>query len=196
MTTIQLIGAPGSGKSTVASILSKLLDMPLFVEPFEQNEFIPMLAQGLPVYYECEARMLELTTSQEAIASATHDGAILDGGRLQTMGFIRHFLSDKKLKQWEFKSLAATFDESRKTLKLPDFVFMLQAPPKVIKKRIQHRGRDFEQGYTTHFLCSLQDSIFVESTFMRRIMIDSNRDVLDVVGNIIDILQQEVDNAG
>lgn len=188
--TIQLIGAPGSGKSTIAKALSKQLDMPLFIEPYQDNEYIPLVAKGEPFYYECESRMLELTTHQEAIANVAHDGAIIDGGRLQAMGFIRHFLADGKLKPEEYVSLCSQMAASLDLHPKADFVFMLEASPGTLKARVKRRGRDFEQGYTKKYLRSLQDSIFIESAFVGRIMIKSEGDVLDVLGRILDILDE------
>lgn len=188
MTTIQILGAPGSGKSTVSAILAEQLDMPLFTEPYEQNEFIPMVAQGIPYYFECEAKMLALTTSQEAIARVTHDGAIIDGGRLQTMGFIRQFVKDGLLTRWEHVKLSKAMADSSHQLKLPDYIFMLEASPTTLKQRVDNRGRSFESNYNVKFLASLQDSIELASMFTGRLMINADRDIMAVVQNIIEIV--------
>lgn len=194
MTTIQILGAPGSGKSTVAAILSQLLDMPLFAEPYEQNEFIPMVAQGLPFYFECEQRMIELTTSQEAIASYCQGGAIIDGGRLQRMGFIRHFFNEKAITKYQLLQLRQQMGQSVRELNFPGYIFMLKASPSTLNKRVVDRGSEFESGYDEKYLRSLQDSIEVSSMFCGRIMINADRDVLEVVKSIHNEIRKGASN--
>ncbi len=103
---LQILGAPGSGKSLVAESLAKVLKAELYPEPLGQNEYLPKLSKGDSVHFAYQARSLHLAIYQETKAlTSSAKLAIVDGGVFQVLGVSAALCKMGKITEDEFEAL-------------------------------------------------------------------------------------------
>ncbi len=182
--TISILGAPGSGKSTISKLLANKLNASLHVEPWEENEYIPRSIAGEPVTFQAQQKMIELTTKQEIEASQSGKPyAIIDGGREQTMGFARMYGELGTLRPSEYQQIACSLIDSYLKIAPPDIMVYLNVSPHIAIERIRSRGRSFESAYTEDFIELLQRCI-MQGDYTRVIAVDANGTIRDVLRHL------------
>ena len=152
---ISIIGPPASGKTTAARLLAEVLDAKLVLEDFEGNPFLAESYVGndeacLPaqLYY------LMSRVSQLSLLAWPGEGVVVsDYGLCQDHLYARAKLNAGDLALYEQVAARLT-----PLVKPPDVVVHVDCSPRLMRRRIEGRGRDFERVFTEDFLREMRDA--------------------------------------
>lgn len=147
--TIALIGATGTGKTTLGKIVKKRLDGAFFEEQWKNNPYIVGEKAKSATPLEIALSFLLMRYKQQSDAEKLRAAGrivIMDTFLQMSDIYSRHFLD--KIDYKSFKEIYQKFSED---VVEPDMVVYLSAPPTVLLERITNRnyGVDLEKSQTT-----------------------------------------------
>lgn len=152
---ISIIGPPASGKTTAAERLAEVLDAKLVLEDFEGNPFLAASYVGneaarLPaqLYY------LMSRVSQLSLLNWPDEGLVVSDYGLCQDGLYAH----AKLSADDLKLYERVAAQLAPLVKPPDVVVHVDCSPRLMRRRIEGRGRDFERVFTEEFLREMRDA--------------------------------------
>tara|TARA_B100001250_G_C19715970_1_gene751491 strand:- start:126 stop:758 length:633 start_codon:yes stop_codon:yes gene_type:complete len=153
---IAIEGNIGSGKTTLARMLSVDCNMKLILEEFSENPFLPKFYKQP----DKNAFPLELFF----MAERYHQLKNLKGQDLfQPQVISDYFFVKSKLfaknnlKNDEVQLFNRLFDIMFSSISKPDLVVYLYAEISRLQKNIKKRGRDFEQNISNYYLQNIQE---------------------------------------
>ncbi len=180
---ITIEGNIGAGKTTLAHLLSKRLNARLILEEFADNPFLPKFYENQQQY----AFPLELFFMAERYKQLKD--------LLQTKDMFQHvtisdYLFTKcllfakvNLPEEEFLLYQKLFDIINPQLVQPDLLIYLHAPVTKLKENIRKRNRLYEQGISSEYLFSLQETYtqYIKQHNIKTLFIDASS--ADFLGN-------------
>ena len=152
---IAIEGNIGSGKTTLANMLSLDYDVRLILESFADNPF-------LPKFYEDQDRhafALELFFMAERYHQIKNlkEQDLFRPQIISDYFFMKSKLfAQNNLKADELQLFNRLFEIMFASLSKPDLLVYLHADVKRLQENIKKRGRDFEQNISDNYLQSLQ----------------------------------------
>ncbi len=153
---IAIEGNIGSGKTTLARMLSVDCNMKLILEEFSENPFLPKFYKQP----DKNAFPLELFF----MAERYHQLKNLKGQDLFQPQLISDYFFVKSklfaknnLKNDEVQLFNRLFDIMFSSISKPDLVVYLYAEISRLQKNIKKRGRDFEQNISNYYLQNIQE---------------------------------------
>ncbi len=151
---IELCGGIASGKTTFASILSKIGIDPIY-ESFHSNPFWEAFYSD-PQKYAFETEISFMLQHYHQIKRQCTDNKIMvcDYSFLLDMAYAEMGLQDSRLAAFK-----VVYEEIKKELPPPALIIHLQCDPDMELTRISNRGRAVEKSITTDFLWSLNAAI-------------------------------------
>tara|TARA_B100000767_G_C19572117_1_gene453645 strand:+ start:184 stop:813 length:630 start_codon:yes stop_codon:yes gene_type:complete len=149
-------GNIGSGKTTLASMLSMDYNARLILEEFSDNPFLPKFYQEP----EKNAFALELFFMAERYhqLKALKLQDLFQPNIISDYFFVKSKLfAQNNLKQDELQLFNRLFDIMLSSLSKPDILLYLYADVDRLQKNIKKRGREFEQNISDQYLQNIQE---------------------------------------
>jgi deoxyadenosine/deoxycytidine kinase len=193
---IAVAGNMGAGKSTLVSWLERQFDMVPFFEPNDENPYLAdfygdMKRWSLHSQLFFLIRRFEIHKSIAERAADQHKHIVQDRTIYEDAEIFAAHLHEKGLiddRDWAmYQDLYTTL---RKEIRPPDLMIYLRCPIKTLTKRIQKRGRSFEQKIPRSYLVSLEnlyESWFARYTASEAIVIETDR--IDYIEHLFDRLE-------
>ena len=146
---ISIIGAPASGKTTLASFLTANLPAELIEEDYQGNPFLAESYVG-DESSRLASQLYFLMSRARQLSTAAWPG---DGLLVSDYGFCQDAIYAKLRLEGDdlamYQRVARTVDSA---VKKPDVLIVLDATVESLLGRISSRGRDFETGMTRDFI--------------------------------------------
>ncbi len=179
-------GPVGVGKTTLAKRLSESFNTELLLEGADDNPFLNQ-------FYESK-KNVAFQTQLFFLFQRAQQMQDLQQSDLFRPVHIADFIIEKDrlfaeltLDEEEFKLYQQIYQHLMIDAPIPDLVIYLQAPVAVLRKRISHRGRDYERSMSNDYLNKLNESY-------ARFFHDYNQSPLLIVNaEEIDIVNNEND---
>lgn len=151
-------GNIGSGKTTLAKALSKILKASYLPEKFEENTLLPLFYEDNATY----AFPTEYSFLIERQKQLTNHFKSLKKGAVTISDF--HFdkclcFAKTNLEPVDYQFFKKHFKPLRKTLPTPDLVVYLDTSTELLEKNIHKRGRDIEKSLKQTYLRRLKKTL-------------------------------------
>ena len=153
---IAIEGNIGSGKTTLATMLSNDIDARLVLEQFADNPFLPKFYADP----EKHAFPLELFFMAERYHQLKNlkEQDLFKPQIVSDYFFVKSKLfAQNNLKKDEMQLFNRLFDIMRSSLSNPDLLVYLYSDVERLQQNIKNRGRDFEQNISDEYLQNIQD---------------------------------------
>lgn len=192
---ITIEGNIGSGKTTLAQLLSDHFNARLILEEFADNPFLPKFYENkeqyafpLELFFMAERykQLKELLQTKDLFHSVT----------ISDYMFTKCLLFAKvNLPEEEFMLYQKLFNIINPQLVQPDLLVYLHAPIKKLKENIKKRNRSYEQSIDPEYLFSLQEMYtqYIKQHNIRTLFIDvteadflNNKDHFHQILNALD----------
>ena len=196
---ISIEGNIGSGKTTLAQLLSDHFNARLILEEFADNPFLPKFYENkeqyafpLELFFMAERykQLKELLQTKDLFHSVT----------ISDYMFTKCLLFAKvNLPEEEFLLYQKLFNIINPQLIQPDLLVYLHAPIKKLKENIRKRNRPYEQSIDPEYLYSLQEMYtqYIKQHNIRTLFIDvTEADFLnnkDQFNQILHALEKDYD---
>jgi deoxyadenosine/deoxycytidine kinase len=151
-----LEGNIGSGKTTLATMLSNDMDARLVLEQFADNPFLPKFYSDP----EKHAFPLELFFMAERYHQLKNlkEQDLFKPQIVSDYFFVKSKLfAQNNLKKDEMQLFNRLFDIMLSSLSKPDLLVYLYSDVERLQQNIKNRGRDFEQNISDEYLQNIQD---------------------------------------
>ncbi len=186
---VAVAGNMGAGKSSLVEWLRQHFDLEPFFEPNDENPYLVDFYGDMnrwsfhsQVFFLIRRFRLHRQMERER-RDVVQDRTIYEDAEI----FATHLHEQGYIDDRDWATYAELYQTLRAELRPPDLLIYLRCPVKVIRKRIERRGRAFEQNVPTAYIRAL-DKLYA-SWFERydqspTLVIDT--DQLDYVQNLFD----------
>lgn len=161
---ITIIGPIGSGKTTIAHLLSEELHLPLIdADLYEENPFLSSYVQDTPrwsfateLFFTIQ-RIKKLSTLPRLLQKSP---VIVDSGLIMSSQvYAKNHLIQGTMTAAEWDFYHEIINDYQKLLPEPNLIIYLQADVQTQRNRIKKRGRSFETGYQLSYLSQITDRL-------------------------------------
>lgn len=198
---ITIEGNIGSGKTTLAHLLSRHFNARLILEQFADNPFLPKFYENkqqyafpLELFFMAERykQLKELLQTKDMFQNITISDYL----------FTKCLLFAKvNLPEEEFLLYQKLFDIINPQLLQPELLIYLHAPVNKLIENIKKRNRPYEQNIDGEYLFTLQETYtqYIKQHNIKTLFIDASQ--ADFLGNekhlqvVIDALDKEYENS-
>ena len=196
---ITIEGNIGSGKTTLAHILSKHFNARLILEQFADNPFLPKFYEN-PGQYAFPLELFFMAERYKQLKELVHTSDLFQSLTISDYLFTKCLLFAKvNLPEQEFRLYQKLFDIIHAQLVQPDILIYLHAPVSRLQQNIKKRNRSYEQGISDGYLFNIQEAYtnYIRQHNIKTIFIDvSNADFLGNSAHlqvILDALEKDLD---
>jgi len=150
---IGISGLIGAGKSTLAAKLSEALDVPLYKEPVEENEYLTSFYEN-PERFGFSMQVYLLSFRFEAHQEFVWErkGGVQDRTIDADAVFAKTLYRQGMMSELDFRTYQRLAENMFSFLYEPDLIVHLDVSPGTALKRIRERGRESEQGIPLEYL--------------------------------------------
>jgi len=194
---VTIEGNIGVGKTTLAHLLSKHFNARLILEEFAENPFLPKFYEN-PRQYAFPLELFFMAERYKQLKELLQTKDLFHHITISDYLFTKCLLFAKlNLSVEEFHLYQKLFDIINPQIIQPELLIYLHAPIERLQQNIKKRNRNYEQGISSDYLQSLQDTYtqYIKQNNIKTLFVDvSNADFL---GNdnhlkiIIDALDKE-----
>lgn len=157
---IAIEGNIGSGKTSLARLISHDYNAKLILEQFEDNSFLPKFYKE-PDKYAFPLEMSFLADRYKQLKNEVTPHDLFKSFTIADYFIDKSIIfSRKTLKDDEFLLYTKLFDIIISTLPKPDLIIYLYNSVDQVKRNIINRGRDYEQEIETSYLAKIQAGYF------------------------------------
>lgn len=194
---ISFAGLIGSGKTTIATILSEQTSIPLYKEVVSENRYLPDFYKYIgidginPYAFQLEVYILLNRWKQQLEIIRSGHGGIQDRSIYEDIYFITHLYINNNLSEKDYITCKELYEMIIKETPKPDMIVFLDVPPKIAYQRAKRRGRDMEKEIPLEYFVSLSKyyDAFIElmKTFgcsVLHVPYDEKNKIEDIVFNI------------
>ena len=196
---ITIEGNIGSGKTTLAHILSKHFNARLILEQFADNPFLPKFYEN-PGQNAFPLELFFMAERYKQLKELVHTSDMFQSLTISDYLFTKCLLFAKvNLTEQEFRLYQKLFDIIHTQLVQPDILIYLHAPVSRLQQNIRKRNRPYEQGISDGYLFSIQEAYtsYIRQHNIKTIFIDvSNSDFLGNSSHlqvVLDALEKDLD---
>src|SRR5882762_7506744 len=173
---ITVEGNIGSGKTTLAHILSKHFNARLILEQFADNPFLPKFYEN-PGQNAFPLELFFMAERYKQLKELVHTSDLFQSLTISDYLFTKCLLFAKvNLPEEEFRLYQKLFDIIHQQLIFPDILIYLHAPVTKLQKNIKKRNRAYESNISNEYLFSLQETYtnYIKQHNIKTIIIDAD----------------------
>ncbi|XP_065185358.1 deoxyadenosine kinase-like [Sycon ciliatum] len=153
---ISISGLIGAGKSTLATELAKLMDLPCHYEPVLDNEYLADFYKDPARYsFPLQVYLLNRRFQQHQQIIWSGKGGVQDRTIYEDSVFARVLKDSGMMEPREFETYTSLFSNMSNFMKKPNLIVHLDVSPEESKRRIAMRNRDCEKTITLDYLTNL-----------------------------------------
>jgi deoxyguanosine kinase len=157
---IAIEGNIGSGKTSLAKMISKDFSARLILERFEDNSFLPKFYKD-PEKYAFPLEMSFLADRYQQLKNDIHTQDLFKSFTIADYFIDKSLIFARKtLQQDEFTLYSKLFEIIISTLPKPDLIIFLYNSVDQLRKNILSRGRSYERGIEKSYLEKIQAGYF------------------------------------
>lgn len=157
---IGITGLIGSGKTELATELSKFLNLPVFHEDVSGNPYLEIFYKDKSKYaFPLQIWLLQNRYKQHQLIQWQNNGGIQDRSIYEDKIFAKMLYEDGKMSQLDYQTYLDMFSVVENSMKRPTMLIFLDVSPKTALERIITRGRPMEiTGITLEYLQHLHSA--------------------------------------
>ena len=156
---IAIAGNIGVGKTTLTNMLSDRLGWQPILEAFEENPFLADFYKDMPRWgfhsqiFFLTQRLKQHHFLTQRVGSIVQDRSIYEDAEI----FARNLHIQGNLADHEWNTYYDLYRTITRVIAPPNLMVYLKANNDTLLQRINHRGRDYEQGISIDYLGHLND---------------------------------------
>ncbi len=162
---IGIAGMIGAGKTTLATALGELLDLPVYFEPVADNEYLADFYRDTARYaFATQIYLLNRRFQQHQEIIWRGGGGVQDRTIYEDAVFAKMLVNLGLMEERDYRTYLGLFRHMSNFMCRPNLIVYLDVKPEVSMERIRMRNRAVESGITMDYLRALYDEYerFVE----------------------------------
>ena len=153
---IGIAGMIGAGKSTLATALAKHLDIDVYYEPVEDNEYLEDFYRDTAKYsFATQIYLLNRRFQQHQEIIWRGRPAVQDRTIYEDSIFAKMLAETGLMDERDFRTYVQLFKHMSHFMCKPNLIVYLDVAPKESYERIRSRSRDVESGVSLEYLTAL-----------------------------------------
>jgi len=153
---LAIMGLIGAGKTTLATSLSQVMEIPVYYEPVDDNPVLPLFYKDMTKYaFPLQIWLLNRRYRQQQTISWSNKGAIVDRSFYEDQIFVDVLTEGGFMTEIEKNIYIETFDSISNTMSHPNCLIYLRITPEEAMRRINIRNRECEKDLPVEYLRSL-----------------------------------------
>jgi deoxyadenosine kinase len=155
---IGIAGMIGAGKSTLATALGKHLDLPVYYEPVEDNEYLADFYRDTKRYsFATQIYLLNRRFQQHQEIIWRGGGGVQDRTIYEDAVFAKMLVDINLMEERDYRTYVALFRHMSNFMCRPNVIIYLDVKPERSLERVRIRTRDVESGITLEYLTALYE---------------------------------------
>ena len=156
---IGISGIIGAGKTTLATALGKVMNLPVYYEPIVENEYLTDFYRDMKRYsFSFQIYLLNERFRQHQQVLWNGTGGIQDRTLYEDSIFARVLYEDGNMEEREYKTYLNLFRNMSNFMKHNTLIVHLDVKPNEASERIKKRNRGCETGITVDYLTKLYNA--------------------------------------
>ena len=153
---IGIAGMIGAGKSTLATALGEHLDIDVYYEPVEDNEYLEDFYRDTPRYaFATQIYLLNRRFQQHQEIIWRGRSAVQDRTIYEDSIFAKMLADTGLMDERDYRTYLQLFRHMSNFMCKPNVIVYLDVAPERSMERIQNRGRGMESGISLEYLSAL-----------------------------------------
>jgi deoxyadenosine kinase len=155
---IGIAGMIGAGKSTLAKALASHLDLPVYYEPVQDNEYLADFYRDTKRYsFATQIYLLNRRFQQHQEIIWGGGGGVQDRTIYEDAVFAKMLVRLDLMEERDYQTYLSLFRHMSNFMCRPNVIVYLDVKPDRSMERIQQRSREVESGVTLEYLEALYD---------------------------------------
>ena len=156
---IGISGLIGAGKTTLATELGKVLNLPVYYEPVVENEYLEDFYRDMKRYsFSFQIYLLNCRFRQHQQVLWNGTGGIQDRTLYEDSIFAKVLYEEGNMEEREYKTYLNLFRNMSNFMKKNTLIVHLDCKPEESLRRIKLRARGCETGITIDYLTKLYNA--------------------------------------
>ena len=156
---IGISGLIGAGKTTLATELGKVLNLPVYYEPVVENEYLEDFYRDMKRYsFSFQIYLLNCRFRQHQQVLWNGTGGIQDRTLYEDSIFAKVLYEEGNMEEREYKTYLNLFRNMSNFMKKNTLIVHLDCKPEESLRRIKMRARGCEVGITIDYLTKLYNA--------------------------------------
>ena len=153
---IGIAGLIGAGKSTLATALGKHLDLPVYYEPVDDNEYLADFYRDTRTYaFATQIYLLNRRFQQHQEIIWRGGGAVQDRTIYEDAVFARTLVNQGLMDERDYRTYLQLFRHMSNFMCRPHLIVYLDLTPQTSHARVLQRARGVESGISLEYLTAL-----------------------------------------
>ncbi len=153
---IGIAGLIGAGKTTLATALGEHLDLPVYYEPVQDNEYLADFYRDTPRYaFATQIYLLNRRFQQHQEIIWRGGGGVQDRTIYEDAVFAKMLADEGIMERRDYRTYLNLFKHMSNFMRRPNVIVFLDLSPETSMARIQERSRDVESGISMDYLRAL-----------------------------------------
>ncbi len=155
---IGIAGLIGAGKTTLATSLGAHLDLPVYYEPVQDNEYLADFYRDPKTYaFATQIYLLNRRFQQHQEVIWRGGGGVQDRTIYEDAVFAKTLVNQGLLDERDYRTYLDLFRHMSNFMCRPNVIVYLDLSPASSMARIKQRSRDVESGISMDYLSALRD---------------------------------------
>jgi len=155
---IGIAGMIGAGKTTLATALGKLLELPVYYEPVEDNEYLADFYRDTKKYaFATQIYLLNRRFQQHQEVIWRGGGGVQDRTIYEDAVFAKALVRQELMDERDYRTYLNLFRHMSNFMCRPNVIVYLDVRPERSLERINARSRGVETGITIEYLTTLYE---------------------------------------
>jgi deoxyadenosine kinase len=153
---IGIAGLIGAGKTTLAAALGQHLELPVYYEPVQDNEYLSDFYRDTPRYaFATQIYLLNRRFQQHQEIIWRGGGGVQDRTIYEDAVFAKMLADEGIMDERDYRTYLNLFKHMSNFMRRPNVIVFLDLSPETSMARIQERSRDVESGISMEYLVAL-----------------------------------------
>ena len=153
---IGIAGMIGAGKTTLATALAKALDIPVYYEPVDDNEYLADFYRDTARYsFATQIYLLNRRFQQHQEIIWGGGGGVQDRTIYEDAVFAKSLVQLGLMEKRDYETYLSLFRHMSNFMCRPHVIVYLDVRPERSMERVRERSRGVETGVTVEYLTSL-----------------------------------------